>query len=169
MADRRADDQPLAPRRPLSATAPDGMIVDGTTTDVAALIAPEHPTGPTFDRATMVDAHMTNLNTTDLGGFVSWAALFDSAENAQAAWDVLVAMHATDQGWGMEDWDSITGLGNESASLEGAAYDFETARVHMWRVGNLLLAAVAVGDVALGESNADRLRALAEGMNERAR
>lgn len=151
-----------------SGTAPEGMIVDGTTTDVAALVVPLRPGGPEFDRSTMVEALMTNLDTTDLGGFVSWAVLFDSTASAEAAYDVLVATHATDEGWGMEPWDTISGLGDESASYEGAAYDFEAARVHMWRAGNLLLAAVAVGDVAVGDANADRLRTLAVGMNDRA-
>lgn len=152
-----------------SATAPDGMVVDGTTTDVAALIAPEHPGGPTFDRSRMIDALMTNLDSTEFGGFVSWGAIFDSVESAQAAYDVLVATHATSVGWGMESWASSLAFGEESASYQGAAYDFETARVHVWRVGTLLLAAVAVGDVAEGDANAGRLRALADGMNERSR
>ena len=151
-----------------SDTSPEGMIVDGTTTDVAALIAPEHPSGPKFDRSTMVDALMTNLDTTELGGFVSWAAVFDSTASADAAYDVLIATHATEQGWGMGPGDTIPGLGEESASYEGSAYEFDTARVHIWRAGNLLLAAVAVGDVAMGDENANRLRTLAVGMNDRA-
>jgi hypothetical protein len=149
-------------------TAPEGMIVDGTTVDVAALVAPEHPTGPKLDRSRLVDALMTSLDTTDLGGFASWAALFDTTASAQAAYEVLVAIHATEQGWAMEAQQAVPGLGDESASYEGAAYEFETARVHFWRSGNLLLAAVAAGDAAVGDANADRLRALAEGMDDRA-
>lgn len=146
---------------------PEGMIVDGTTLGVAALVTPLHPDGPEFDRSTMVDALMTNLNTTDLGGFVSWGVVFDTVSSAQAAYDVLIATHTSD-GWGMEAWDSIDGLGEESASYEGAAYGFDTARVHLWRIGNLLLAAVAVGDVAIGDANADQLRTLAVMMNDSA-
>jgi hypothetical protein len=62
------------------------------------------------------------------------------------------------------------GLGDEGVTFTGPAYDiFETNIVHLWRVGNLVLAAVAVGDVAVGEANADTLLEFAELMDERAR
>jgi hypothetical protein len=62
------------------------------------------------------------------------------------------------------------GLGDESVTYTGEAYDlFATNIVHLWRVGNLVLACVAVGDVAVGEANAEQLLTLAELMDESAR
>ena len=61
------------------------------------------------------------------------------------------------------------GLGDESATFTGPAYDlFATNIVHLWRVDNLVLAAVAVGDVAVGEAHADQLLELARLMDDQA-
>ena len=147
---------------------PEGMIVDGTTLDVAALTTPLREGGAEFDRSTFVDAHMSNLNTTDEGGFVSWAALFETVTDADVAFDLLVAEHASAEGWGMEPSEAIPALGDERVAYQGSAYGFDTALVHLWRDGNLLLAAVSVGDVAVTDADAQRLEALALWMDERA-
>jgi hypothetical protein len=147
---------------------PEGMIVDGTTLDVAALTTPLREGGAEFDRSTFVDAHMSNLNTTDEGGFVSWAALFETVTDADAAFDLLVAEHDSAEGWDMEPFDELPALGDERVAYQGAAYNFDTALVHLWRDGNLLLAAVSVGDVAVTDADVQRLEALALWMDERA-
>ena len=110
-----------------------------------------------------VDALITNLNSTETGGYVSYTALFETSADAEVAYDFLVAEH-TDAGWGMERSTVDPGLGDESATFTGAAYDiFERNEVNLWRVGNLVLAAVGVGDF-----DSDQVRSIAELMDERA-
>jgi hypothetical protein len=158
-------------------TAPEGMIVDNTTIGSPAFRTPLTPDTVFYEsEGGFIDALMTNLDSTETGGYVSWGALFETAADAEAAFDFLVKVHGSgvpelgSEGWGMTRSSADPGLGDESATFTGAAYDiFETNIVHLWRVGNLVLAAVAVGDVAVGEANADTLLAFAELMDERAR
>jgi hypothetical protein len=149
-------------------TAPEGMIVDNTTIGSPALRVPLPP-DTVVDETAFVDALMTNLDSTETGGYVSWGALFETAADAEVAFDFIVSQHGS-AGWGMARSSVDPGLGDESVTFTGAAYDiFETNITHLWRVGNLVLAAVAVGDVAVGEANAATLLAFAELMDERAR
>lgn len=150
------------------ANAPEGFTVDATTEGYDALTTPLRPGGEVISQDGFVDALMTNLNTTETGGFVSWSALYETTEQAERAFDFLVTEHQSDAGWGLERVSEAPSLGDESVSFEGAAYQFDEARVHVWRVGNLLLAAVAVGDVAVGADEADRLQRVAEEMDARA-
>jgi hypothetical protein len=141
----------------------DGLTVDATESGVTALVTPVRPGGPSIDQSAFVDALMTNLNSTETGGYVSWAALFETSADAEVAFDFLVDEHA-EAGWGMQRSTVDPGLGDESASFTGAAYDiFERNQVHLWRVDNLVLAAVGVGDF-----DEDQVRAIAELMDERA-
>ena len=149
--------------------APDGFTVDSTDMGANALVVPLRPGGPIVDDTAFVDALITNLNSTETGGYVSWAALFETAADAEVAFDYFVNEHGSPDGWGMEASAVDPGLGDESATFTGAAYDiFETNITHLWRVGNLVLAAVAVGDVAVGEANSDQLLTLAEIMDDSA-
>ena len=142
--------------------APDGFTVHATDSRETALVTPLRPGGPSIDKSAFVDALMTNLDSTETGGYVSYAALFETSADGEAAFDYLVAEH-TEAGWGMQP-TAGPDLGDESASFSGAAYDiFETNEVHLWRVGNLVLAAVGVGDF-----DADRVRSMAELMDDRA-
>jgi hypothetical protein len=150
-------------------TAPEGMIVDNTTIGSPALRVPLREGGPDIDETAFVDALMTNLDTTETGGYVSWGALFETAADAEVAFDFIANEHGS-AGWGMARSSEDPGLGDESVTFTGAAYNiFETNITHLWRVGNLVLAAVAVGDVAVGGAHADTLLAFAELMDERAR
>lgn len=145
------------------ANAPAGLTVDATESGAAALVVPLRAGGPFIDQTAFVDALMTNLNSTATGGYVSWSALFETAADAEVAFDYLVDEHGS-AGWEMTRSGVDPGLGDESASFTGAAYDnFERNEVHVWRVGNLVLAAVGVGDF-----DADQLRSIAELMDERA-
>lgn len=149
-----------------AANAPDGLTVDATETGAAAFVVPlrddSHPGGPFMDQIGFVDALMTKLNSTETGGYVSWATLYEAAAGAEVAFDYFVEEHGA-AGWGMERSSVDPGLGDESASFTGAAYDlFETNGVHLWRVDNLVLAAVGVGDY-----EPDQLRSLADLMNDR--
>lgn len=151
------------------ANAPEGLTVDGTTTGSDALVVPLEPGGPFIDQSAFVDALMTNLNSTEAGGYVSYGALFETDADAEVAYDYLVDEHG-DVGWGMTRLSEDPGLGDESATFTGPAYDlFATNVVHLWRVDNLVLAAVAVGDVAIGQANADRILEFAELMDANAR
>jgi hypothetical protein len=149
-------------------TAPEGMIVDNTTIGSPALRVPLPPDSE-IDQTAFIDALMTNLDSTETGGYVSWGALFETAADAEVAFDFIVSQHGS-AGWGMTRSSTDPGLGEESATFTGPAYNiFETNITHLWRVGNLVLAAVAVGDVAVGDANAATLLAFAELMDERAR
>jgi hypothetical protein len=152
-----------------AANAPAGFTVDATEIGLNALIRPFKAGGPMIDQVAFVDALMNNLNSTETGGYVSWAALFETAADAEVAYDYVSNEHGS-VGWGMARSSVDPGLGDESVTYTGAAYDiFETNIVHLWRVNNLVLAAVAVGDVAVGDANAEQLLSLAELMGDRAR
>jgi hypothetical protein len=149
-------------------TAPEGMIVANTTIGSPALRVPLPP-DTVIDETAFIDALMTNLDSTETGGYVSWGALFETAAGAEVAFDFIASQHGS-AGWGMARSSVDPGLGDESVTFTGAAYDlFETNIVHLWRVENLVLAAVAVGDVAVGDLNADLLLTLAGLMDDRAR
>lgn len=144
------------------ANAPAGLTVDNTDSGAAALLVPLRPGGPIIDQTAFVDALMTNLNNTETGGYVSWSALFETAADAEVAFDYLVDEHGS-AGWEMTRSSVDPGLGHESASFTGAAYGWiERNEVHLWRVGNLVLGAVGVGDF-----DADQLRSIADLMDER--
>ena len=146
------------------ANAPAGLTVDATESGAAALVVPLRPGGPIIDQTAFVDSLMTNLNTTETGGYVSWSALFETAADAEVAFDYLVAEHGL-VGWGMTRSGVSPGLGDESVSFTGAAYDiFETNQTYLWRVGNLVLAAVGVGDF-----DPDQVRSIADLMDARTR
>jgi hypothetical protein len=149
-------------------SAPELMVVDNTSTALDALNRPLTPRSRGFNEAAYVDARMANLNSDEDGGLVSWAVVFETVADADAAFDFLAAEHDSDDGWGMEPWDGHLALGDESAAYEGAAYDFDLARIHLWRVNNLLLAAVVVDVAEISDADVDSVRSLAEWMDERA-
>jgi hypothetical protein len=150
--------------------APDGLAVDATTTGREALNTPFNPGGPVMPDAGFVDALMTNLNSTDAGGFVSWAALYETPAEADAAFDVLVSEHESATGWGLEPQiHPAPQLGDEEVYYVGAAYAFNQAEIYLWRANNLLLAAVAVDVVAVDAAASDQLDTIARRMDSGAR
>ena len=145
-----------------AANAPEGLTVDANEFGEAALLVPLRPGGPPIDQTAFVDARMTNINTTETGGYVSWAALFETAADAEVAFDYVVEEHGS-AGWEMTRSSVDPGLGDESASFTGAAYNiFPTNETHVWRVDNLVLAAVGVGDYGAGQ-----VRSIADLMDSR--
>jgi hypothetical protein len=149
--------------------APEGMIVDNTTIGTVARDTPFRPGGPVMPATGFIDALMTNLNSTEAGGFVTWSALYETEAQAEAAFDALVNEHESALvGWGLVPSTTAPGLGDESVLYDGAAYDFDDARIYLWRVNNVLLAAVAVDVAAVDSAVADQLRGIAEGMDARA-
>jgi len=148
------------------ANAPDGLAVDATTTSEEALNMPLRD--GTMPLTGFQDALMTNLNSTDAGGYVTWSAVYETAAQAEAAFDFLVAEHESDEGWGLEPLSPAPAFGDASVTYSGPAYSFDAARIHVWRVNNLLLAAVYVDASAVPDADANRLRTIAQGMDDRA-
>ncbi len=149
------------------ANAPAGLEVDGNEFGVVALMAPMKEGGPTIDQSAFIDARMTNVNSTDTGGYVTWSALFETAADAEVAFDFLISEHGSG-GWDMTRSSISPSLGDESVTYTGAAYSWNPVIVDIWRVDNLLLAAVAMGDVANDAGSEDRLLGIAELMDGRA-
>lgn len=146
-----------------AANAPDGLTVDGNEFGEAALLVPLRPGGPAIDQAAFVDARMTRLNSTDTSGYVSWAALFETVADAQVAFEYLVTEHESVDGWGLDPGTPLGFMGDEAVSYTGSAYGWESSEIYLWRVGNLVLAAVRVGDPQMYQ-----VSALASLMNTRA-
>jgi hypothetical protein len=140
--------------------------VDATTTGEDALNTPLRD--GTMPLTGFQDALMTNLNSTDAGGYVTWSAVYETAAQAEAAFDFLVAEHESDEGWGLEPLSPAPAFGDASVTYSGPAYSFDAARIHVWRVNNLLLAAVYVDASAVPDADANRLRTIAQGMDDRA-
>lgn len=142
------------------ANAPVGITVEKTTAHRRAFRAPLGPGSTLLDQPGFVDALMTDLDTTEVGGEVTWSALFADASTAEQTYGVLVAELA---GSGMTRIEDPQ-LGNESVLLSGRAFGFDRTRTYLWRDGNLLLAAVGLGD-----HNPSVLRAIADLMEFRTR
>ena len=126
-----------------------------------------------WEQPGFVDARMTRIGTQgqdsywEVGGYVSWAALYDSEDDAMRAFEVLVTEHEADWGWSMERVGRPP-YGDEAVTLDGAAYGWDTNRLHIWRDGNLLLAAGALGGTAVGDDAVERWEAIARTMEARA-
>lgn len=103
----------------------------------------------------------------EVEGYVSWAALYHSDADAERAFEVLVAEHESEAGWAMGRV-GIVPYGDEGVSLDGAAYGWDTNRLHIWRDGNLLLAAGALGGTATSDDAIERWEAIARTMDARA-
>lgn len=152
-----------------AANAPDGLTVDATTTGYEALNTPLRSGTAIMNLTGFTDARMTNLNSTEAGGYVTWSALYETTAEAEAAFDFLLAEHESAAGWGLKRSPAAPLLGDQSVMYDGAAYTFDDARIHLWRVNNLLLAAVALDVVAVDSEMAARVDEIANGMDERAR
>jgi hypothetical protein len=147
------------------ANVPEGVTVDyeNPTSGFAALVIPLKPGGDTFEQADFVDAHSVELGTS-IGGFTTWSALFESAEEAEEAYDFLVTEHESPEGWDLAASREDPELGEESAMWTGQQYDMASARTILWRQGNLLLAAVGWADW-----EPEEVRLIADQMADRAR
>jgi hypothetical protein len=149
--------------------APEELTVDGVTTGYDAVTTPLRAGGDIIPLTGFEEALMTNLSSTEAGGYVTWSAVYGTTEEADRAFDFLVAEHESAEGWGLTPQvPPAPGLGDEEAFYVGAAYDFDDAHIYLWRVGNLLLAAVAVDVEAVAVTDADRLESVAREMAARA-
>ena len=102
--------------------------------------------------------------------FTSWCALFEDAGAAERALAIYLEDFASDSGWGLgpgEDAPLGDGgavfMGETTALAAGSRGDLVPARIYIWRVDNLLLAAGGFFDY-----DPEVLRSVAEGMDARA-
>jgi len=136
---------------------------DTRISGVPALVAPLSPGGETIDTAQFVDALRVDLGGT-IGGFTTWAALFDTPEAAAAAYDFIVTEHDSPEGWDLAASREDPGIGEASAQWTGQQYNMLSAQTIMWRQGNAILAAVGWADWS-----SEEVRMVADKMAERAR
>jgi hypothetical protein len=142
---------------------PNGMSYARSESGAIALVVELRPGGPSIDQRAFVDALANYFDATDVadgyGGYVSWSALFETEADAEVAYDFIVTEHESPDGWDLQPDATSPGLGDESVSYTGPAYDWTASRVILWRVDNLVLAAVGVEnyDAALVQSVADAM------------
>jgi hypothetical protein len=146
---------------------PNGMSFARSNSGPVALVVELRPGGPAIDQSAFVDALVNYFDASDqadgYGGYVSWSALFETEADAEVAYDFIVTEHESEEGWGMARDPDDPGLGDESVSYTGAAYDWTASHTILWRVDNLLLAAVGVENY-----DAALVRSVADAMNDRA-
>lgn len=145
------------------ATAPDGLTVESGDSGAAALVLPIPPGGPAIDEAAFVDALTTRIGHTMSGGYTSWSAVFETAGDAQQAFHFIAEQHEAGTGWDLEPLTPDVELADQAVQYAGPYGPWDTAEIYFWREGNLLLAAIGVGDF-----EADVLRSIAQGMDARA-
>jgi hypothetical protein len=149
-----------------------GETIDSLDVGLGALLQPvgllENST--LREQPGFVDARMTRIGTRgqdsywEVGGYVSWAAVYASDADAETAFEVLAAEHEADDGWAMERVGRPP-YGDEGVSLDGAAYGWDTNRLHIWRDANVLLAAGALGVTATDAEALERWEAIARAMH----
>jgi len=152
-----------------------GETIDSLDVGFGALVQPVTllETSTFSEQPGFVDARMTRIGTQgqdsywEVGGYVSWAALYESDAAAERAFEVLVAEHESEAGWAMERVGRPP-YGDEAVTLDGAAYGWDTNRLHIWRDRNLLLAVGALGVTATSDEAIERGEAIAQSMDARA-
>ena len=145
------------------ANAPEGLPVESGDSGPAALVLPIPPGGPVIDDTAFVDALTTRIGHAMSGGYTSWSALFETSSDAQRAFDFITDQHEADAGWDLEPLTPDVELGKDTVQYAGPYGPWDTAGIYFWREGNLLLAAIDVGDF-----QPDVLRSIAQGMDGRA-
>jgi hypothetical protein len=152
-----------------------GETIDSLDVGLGALLQPVGllETSTLREQPGFVDARMTRIGTSgqdsywEVGGYVSWAAVYSSDADAERAFEVLVAEHEADSGWAMNRVGRPP-YGDEGVSLDGAAYGWDTNRLHIWREANVLLAAGALGLTATDADAVERWETIARAMDARA-
>lgn len=149
-----------------------GETIDSLDVGLDALVQPvgllEHST--LREQPGFVDARMTRIGTFgqdsywEVGGYVSWAAVYANDADAERAFEVLVAEHEADSGWAMNRVGRPP-YGDEGVSLDGAAYGWDTNRLHIWRGSNALFAAGALGVTATDAEALERWEDIARAMD----
>lgn len=147
---------------------PPGMNLDGIYTDrnqvlLRPIISVEGPdAAPYRDQPGFLAGRFTEFSHGQ-AGVLSWAALFETADDAERALALYAEEVQAQDGYALASRAEAP-LGDEGAFYsDGPDREFN-AQVYLWRVGNLVLAAATYGDF-----DPDELGRLAEGMDDRAR
>lgn len=120
-----------------------------------------------------VDGRATEMCGTDdasdaAGCLLAWTALFETVEDAEAAYAFYIAEFDAVAGWNAPQAARSVpaGLGDEAVlytSIQDPQTGFAMSGVYVWREENLILAAVGTGGMDI-----DALRIIAEAMEARA-
>jgi hypothetical protein len=145
---------------------PDGMQHDNTFNDERILLRPIiSVTGtdaiPYLEQPGYVAGRYTEFSGATTG-LLSWAALFETPEDAQRSLALYVEEVQADDGYALDNRAQMD-LGDEGAFYDATDSSNET-QVILWRTGNLVLAAATYGPF-----DPDELRSIAEQMDARAR
>ena len=145
---------------------PDGMQHDNTFNDERILLRPIiSVTGtdaiPYLEQRGYVAGRYTEFSSAT-AGLLSWAALFETPEDAQRSLALYVEEVQADDGYALDNRAQMD-LGDEGAFYDATDSSNET-QVILWRTGNLVLAAATYGPF-----DPDELRSIAEQMDARAR
>lgn len=156
--------------------APEGMRHDDTVNGVPALIRPfngvtDEDSAAALTQAGFVEGRYAEFSG-DPGALLSWAALFETVEDAERSLALYETEIEADKGYGLGAGTDAD-IGDEGAYFEGDSVlnaggtgpvgPTVHTRVYLWRIGPLVLAAGSHGDFS-----ADDLRAVAEEMDARA-
>jgi hypothetical protein len=147
------------------ATLPEGATIGETRSGRLVLVEPLRPGGDVIDSSAVLDGLSTDVDFQEEKAiYTTWSVLFETAADAEQAFDFIVTEHESEEGWDVAESRTDPGLGDESAAWTGELYDLlgETETI-FWREGNLLLAAVGWA----GPDSA-QVRSIADDMAERA-
>jgi len=144
---------------------PDGMQLDNTYDDERILLRPIISVTGTdavsyLEQPGYVDGLYTEFSD-DLTGLLSWAALFESPEDAERALALYAEEVQSEAGYGLDNRVDVE-FGDNGA-LYGASDPSNETLVYLWRNGNLVLAAATYGPF-----DPDELRSIAQEMDDRA-
>lgn len=117
-----------------------------------------------------IDARATEIcSSIGLGCGISWAALYESEADAEAAFDLF---HAEMQvGWGLGDRARAIGFGeDEGHDYSNNLGNAPANHAKLWRQGTLLLGVIGLAELdSVAELESSALRPIAEEMNARSR
>jgi hypothetical protein len=148
--------------------APPGMNLDGIYTDgndvkqrpIVSATGPD--AAPYLEQPGFLAGRYTEFSDAQANVILSWVALYETPADAERALALYADELQSEAGYGLSRRAAVD-LGDE-----GAYYDDDDpqddAKVYLWRVGNLVMAAATIGDY-----DPDQMRSVAEGMDERAR
>ena len=137
--------------------APEGMGHDGTYEGARVLIRPivsveGADAAPYLEQPGFVDGRYAEFSD-ERAGVLSWAALFETVEDAETALAVYVSEVESVDGYGLTSRVEVE-LGDEGAFYSDGDDPEVDTQIYLWRVGNLVLSAATYGDfdpVQLGQ------------------
>lgn len=148
--------------------APPGMNLDGIYSDgnevlLRPIISVEGPDAASYTAQPGFRAGRYTEFSNDQAGVLSWAALFETADDADRALELYAEEIQSADGYALASRENVA-LGDEGAFYSDGNDPEFNAQVYLWRIGNLVLAAATYGDF-----DPDELGELARGMDDRAR